>query len=161
MTVGRDGEHVVWADWRDPPRQDVRLPELRFAAGPYEAEVRRAEQDRGWEWPAGVVARLLEDRLRERTAWLSRWECELEDVWASRTEPDRIHVLLMHPRVRTETGPWLQFGMTLPVEEADDPADQAERFEAQLTVSDPRAAAEVWGGSHDAELLGYPWPPVD
>ncbi len=26
-----------------------------------------------------------------------RWECELQDVWASRQQPDRIHVILMHP----------------------------------------------------------------
>ncbi len=43
--------------------------------------------------------------------------------------------------------------MTLPISE-DDPSDQAERLEAQLTAGDPRATAEVWGGSHDAERLG-------
>ncbi|MFI0966488.1 hypothetical protein ACH4S8_34615 [Streptomyces sp. NPDC021080] len=160
MTVRGDGEHVVWAGWRDPVDQDVDLPELRFAAGQYEAEVHRAGEDRRWEWPAGAVARLLETRLRRREDWSVRWDCEVEDIWATRLEPDRIHVVLMHPRIRTEPDrPWLQFGITLPIS-ADDPADQAEHLEASLTAGDPRATAEVWGGSHDAEQLGYPWPPV-
>ncbi|MGW6912891.1 hypothetical protein ACWGB8_03555 [Kitasatospora sp. NPDC054939] len=155
MTVRRDGGHVVWADWRDPANQDLDLPELRFAAGPYEAEVVRAGEGRGWESPAGAVARLLEEGLREREDWLVRWDCELEAVWSSRTEPDRIHLVLLHPRDRSDADrPWLQFGLALPIS-ADDPADQAVHLEAQLTAGDPRATAEVWGGSYHAEQLGY------
>ncbi|MFF3599032.1 hypothetical protein [Kitasatospora indigofera] len=161
VTVRRDGDRVVWADWRDAANQDVDLPELRFAADEYEAEVLRAGADRRWEWPPGAVARLLEARLRGRGDWLDRWECELEFVWSSRRQPDRIHVILRHPAGRAGTDlPWLQFGTTLPVS-ADAPSDQAERLEARLTAGDPRATAEVWGGSHDAGQLGYPWPPVD
>ncbi|MEU3604488.1 hypothetical protein AB0E83_03305 [Streptomyces sp. NPDC035033] len=160
VTVSRDADEVVWAGWRDSGRQDFDLPELRFTADRYEAEVLRAEEDRGWEWPAGAVARLLEAGLRGREDWLARWDCELEGVWASRKEPDRIHVVLLHPRDRTDAElPWLQFGTTLLIS-ADPPSLQAERFEARLTAGDPRATAEVWGGSHDAEQLGYPWPPV-
>jgi len=85
----------------------------------------------------------------------------VEGVWASRKEPDRIHVVLMYPRNWADAElPWLQFGITLPVS-ADAPEAQAERFEARLTAGDPRDAAEVWGGSRDAGQLGYPWPPVD
>lgn len=161
VTVRRDGDQVVWASRRDPAGQDVDLPEFRFAAVPYEAEVLRAGEDRAWEWPAGAVARLLEEGLRRREDWLVRWECELEDVWAARNEPDRIHVVLRHPRGRTDTDlPWLQFGTTLPIS-ADAPSDQAARLEARLTAGDPRATAEVWGGTHDGGKLGYPWPPVD
>ncbi|GAA2154903.1 hypothetical protein GCM10009760_54310 [Kitasatospora kazusensis] len=161
MTVRHDGDHVVWAGWRDPANQDFDLPELRFTTGQYEAEVLRVGRDRSWELPAGAVARLLEAGLRRRGDWLARWECELEDVWASRKEPDRIHVVLRHPPHRADSDlPWLQFGMTLPISE-DAPSEQAERLEARLTAGDPRATAEVWGGSHDAGQLGYPWPPVD
>ncbi|MFJ6623218.1 hypothetical protein ACIQOW_37335 [Kitasatospora sp. NPDC091335] len=157
VTVRRDGEQVVWAGWRDPADQDFDLPELRFAADRYEAEVRRAEEDRGWKWPAAVVATLLEAGLREREDWLARWECELEAVWASREEPDRISVVLRHPPGREETDlPWAQFLMTLPIS-ADDPSDQAGRLEARLTAGDPRATAELCGGS-DPDQVGYPWP---
>ncbi|WNZ06513.1 hypothetical protein [Streptomyces sp. 11x1] len=161
VTVTRDGDHVVWAGWRDPSNEDVDLPELRFTAGQYDAEMLRAGEDRSWEWPAGAVARLLEAGLRRHEDWLVRWDCALEGVLASRKEPDRIHVVLLHPRDRADADlPWLQFGMTLPIS-SDPPSDQAEHLEGRLTAGDPRAAAEVWGGSHDAEQLGYPWPPVD
>lgn len=161
LTVTRDGDHVVWAGWHDPANQDVALRELRFTAVQYEAEVVRAGEDRSWEWPAGAVARLLEAGLRGREDWLLRWECELQGVWASRQQPDRIDVILMHPPYGPDGDlPWIQFGMTFPIS-VDDPSEQAECLEAQLTSGDPRATAEVWGGSHDAEQLGYPWPPVD
>ncbi|MFF8534386.1 hypothetical protein ACF07B_21010 [Streptomyces sp. NPDC015532] len=160
VTVRREGQQVVWAGWRNPASQDLDLPELRFDVDQYEAEVNRAATDRGWEWPAGAVARLLQARLRRHEDWLETWDCEVEGIGAPRTEPDRIHVVLMHPRIRTEADqPWLQFGITLPVSQ-DDPVDsQAAHLQARLTAGDPRAIAEVWGGSEAyAEQLGYPWP---
>ncbi|MCX5409870.1 hypothetical protein OHA37_39265 [Streptomyces sp. NBC_00335] len=158
VTVRRDRDHVVWAGWRDLAHQDLDLPELRFAADQYEIEVLRAGEDRSWEWPAGVVARLLEAGLRDRGDWLARWECELEDVWASRTtEPDRIDVILRHPPNRADTDlPWAQFLVTLPVS-AEVPSLQAEHLESLLTAGDPRATAELCGG-YNPEELGYPWP---
>ncbi|MFJ4596966.1 MULTISPECIES: hypothetical protein [unclassified Kitasatospora] len=157
VTVTRDEEHVVWASWRDPAERGFDLPEFRFAADQYEAEVLRAEEDRSWEWPAAVVATLLEAGLRGREDWLARWECELEAVWAFRGEPDRIDVVLRHPPGRDEADlPWAQFLMTLPIS-ADDPSDQAEHLEAQLTAGDPRATAELCGG-YRPEQVGYPWP---
>ncbi|WP_257784363.1 hypothetical protein [Streptomyces qaidamensis] len=39
MTVAAHGDHVGWAGWRDVANQDFDLPELRFTAGQYEAEV--------------------------------------------------------------------------------------------------------------------------
>ncbi|MEU4116718.1 hypothetical protein AB0F71_19765 [Kitasatospora sp. NPDC028055] len=85
----------------------------------------------------------------------------MDAVWSHRENPDLIHLVLLHPHDRYETDlPWVQFGITLPVS-ADDPSAQAEQLEARLTAADPRATAQVWGGSHHAEQLGYPWPPVD
>ncbi|MFJ6379271.1 hypothetical protein ACIQI7_04580 [Kitasatospora sp. NPDC092039] len=157
VTVRRDGEHVVWSDLRDSANQDFGLPELRFGAGQYDAEVRRAGADRRWQWPGGAVAQLLEEALREREDWLLRWDCELEAVWASRDQPDRIHLVLRHPRGRADTDlPHVQFGTTLWIS-ADAPSVQAEQLEARLTEGDPRATAEVWGG-YEVDRLGYPWP---
>ncbi|MFE6049210.1 hypothetical protein ACFQ6N_00455 [Kitasatospora sp. NPDC056446] len=157
VTVRRDGERVVWEGWRDPVKQGLDLPEIRFAADQYEAEVSRAEADRSWEWPAVTVAMLLEAALREPGDWLARWECELEDIWAARGAPEEIQVVLRHPPDREDTDlPYIQFGMTLPIS-ADDPSEQARRLEAQLTAGDPRAVAEVWGGFQN-EKLGYPLP---
>ncbi|MFE4977460.1 hypothetical protein ACFRAR_35785 [Kitasatospora sp. NPDC056651] len=157
VTVGRDGEQVVWAGWRDATRPDLHLPELRFAADQYDAEVLRAEEDRDWEWPAAVVATLLEAGLREREDWLARWGCELEAVWTWRDQPDRIEIVLRHPPGRDGTDlPYAQFQMPLPIS-ADAPPEQAERLLAQLTTGDPRATAELCGG-YNPEQVGYPWP---
>ncbi|MFE4516824.1 hypothetical protein ACFRMQ_21820 [Kitasatospora sp. NPDC056783] len=157
VTVGRDGDQVVWAGWRDAVDPNLDLPELRFAADQYDTEVLRAEEDRGWEWPAAVVATLLEAGLRERGDWLARWECELEAVGTWRNQPDRIEITLMHPPGREGTYlPHAQFLIPLPIS-ADDPSEQAELLLAQLTAGDPRATAELCGG-YQPERLGYPWP---
>ncbi|WP_405720297.1 hypothetical protein [Streptomyces sp. NBC_00046] len=160
VTIRREGQHVIWSGWRNPDEGDVDLPELRFDVDQYEAEVRRASTDHGWEWPARTVARLLEARLREQVGRPGTWECELGGVSAWHWEPDRINIFLFHPS-RSAIGegrPWLQFRMTLPVS-GDDPADQVERLEARLTAGDPREVAEVCGGSKEfADQLGYPWP---
>ncbi|MFF4819309.1 hypothetical protein ACFY2K_32595 [Kitasatospora sp. NPDC001309] len=160
VTIRREGQHVVWSGWRNPVTEEVDLPEFRFDAGQYEAEIHRATTDRSWEWPARTVARLLEERLREHTDWPAAWDCELDGVSAWPWEPDRITVFLFHPgrSAIREGRPWLQFRMTVAIS-GDDPADQAERLEARLTAEDPREAAEVCGGSKAfADQLGYPWP---
>ncbi|MFF4137987.1 hypothetical protein ACFY1B_42410 [Streptomyces mirabilis] len=160
VTIKREGQQVVWSGWRNPDAEEVDLPEFRFDADEYEAEVHRATTDHSWEWPARTVARLLEQRLREHTDWLTTWDCELGAVSAWPWEPDQITIFLFHPgrsAIRADR-PWLQFRMTIPVS-GDDPADQAEHLEASLTAEDPRDVAEVCGGSKEfADQLGYPWP---
>ncbi|MFE6639938.1 hypothetical protein ACFVFT_09430 [Streptomyces tendae] len=160
VTIRREGQQVIWSGWRNPDEDDIDLSELRFDVNQYDAEVRRAATDHSWEWPARTVARLLEQRLRERVGWLTTWKCELGAVSAWHWEPDQISVFLFHPgrSAIREDHPWLQFRMILPVS-GDDPGDQAERLEARLTAEDPREVAEVCGGSKEfADQLGYPWP---
>ncbi|ACU74864.1 conserved hypothetical protein [Catenulispora acidiphila DSM 44928] len=43
VTIRLDGEHVVWAGWRDLNGPAPVLPEFRFDAGEYDAEIARAE----------------------------------------------------------------------------------------------------------------------
>ncbi|MFH8993109.1 hypothetical protein [Streptomyces sp. NPDC017940] len=160
VTIRRDGDHVIWSKWRNPNKDNVDLPEFRFVAQEYQAEVERAVADHSWEWPARTVARLLELDLRERADWLGRWECELAGVSAWLWKPDQINLFLFHPgrSAIRENRPWLQFRMVLDVSYGD-PASQAERLAAQLTASDPRQTAEVCGGSQKyAGQLGYACP---
>ncbi|WP_181957443.1 hypothetical protein [Streptomyces paludis] len=165
VTIRRESDHVVWGPWRNPADDGMNLPELRFDAVQYRAEVERAVADRGWEWPARTVARLLEAELLARTDWLTRWECELQGVfaWPGDGNGDRVVLRLLHPgrAAITAERPWLQFQLRLAVSPGDDPSVQAARLADQLTAAgDPRAAAEVCGGSADnAEQLGYPWLP--
>jgi len=161
VTIRRDGDHVVWSGWRDPDEDAVTLPDFRFDAREYEAEVERAVADHSWEWPARTVARLLERDLAERTDWLARWECELGGVSAWLGEPDRVHLFLFHPgrAAIREDRPWVHFRMVLDVS-SDEPAAQAGRLAEQIVAADPRRTAEVCGGSVEfARRLGYPWPP--
>ncbi|TDD51606.1 hypothetical protein E1263_29945 [Kribbella antibiotica] len=158
VTIRREGDSVVWSDWRNPDARNFDLPEFWFDATEYQAEVERAVADHGWEWPARTVARLLKQDLAERTDWLMHWECELGAVSAWHWEPDQINVFFFHPGSPTvEDRPWLQFRQRLAVTDAD-PARQAEQLAQQLIARDPRRTAEVCGGSADfARKLGYPW----
>lgn len=44
VTISRDGGQVVWGGWRDLNGPAPVLPEFRFDAGQYDAEITRAEQ---------------------------------------------------------------------------------------------------------------------
>ncbi|WP_432753990.1 hypothetical protein ACE1OA_34625 [Streptomyces sp. JL2001] len=160
VTVRREGPYVIWSGWRNPDdAEGVDLPEFRFDAAAYGAEIQRATADHSWEWPARTVARLLEERLREHPGRLATWDCELHAVSAPPWEPEQITVFLFHPS-RPTTGqdhPWLQFRMTMPIS-GDDPAVQVEPLAARITAGDPRQVAEICGGSREfADRLGHPW----
>ncbi|MFJ4645562.1 hypothetical protein ACIP6Q_18750 [Streptomyces bobili] len=157
VTIQRDGEDVLWNGWRNPDEDEVDLPAFRFPAHEYQREIERATADLSWEWPARTVARLLEQDLRQRTDWLTRWECELGAVSAWPWNRDQINVFLFHPGRPSvsDDGPWLQFQMTLAVSH-DAPAEQAARLAEQLLAADPRQAARLVGGSPEfATQLGY------
>ncbi|MFF2785938.1 hypothetical protein ACFVT6_04060 [Streptomyces sp. NPDC058049] len=101
-----------------------------------------------------MVAGLLAERLRADTDWSRRWECELDAVWTSPDEPERLQLVLIHPDLRAEREgdrPWLQLGVTLDVGHGD-PEAEAERLAARLTAGDRQEMAEVWGRSrHHSE----------
>jgi hypothetical protein len=157
VTVQRDGDQVVWTGWRDRNGPTPALPDFRFDASLYEAEVARAEQDHGWEWPARTTARLLSDWLRARPGLIERWQFHVSEV--ASWKRDEIDVLLFHPSLPTADGPWLQFRRVLAVTD-EDPSVQAARFGAELTDQDPRSYAELCGGSAEfARDLGFAWPP--
>ncbi|MFE7187640.1 hypothetical protein [Streptomyces erythrochromogenes] len=160
VTIRREMDYVLWTDWHNPMDKDFSVADCRFSAAQYDAEVARAEADRRWQWPGALVADLLEAKLTEDGSGLAAWDCELEAIWDCWKEPDWIDVVLRHPRNCGERKDhWLQLGIRLPIS-ADDPAGQAERLQARLAAEDPRATAQVWGGSQNAaEKLGYPWPP--
>lgn len=156
VTIRRAGDQVVWNGWRNPDRLDPDLPEFRFDAERYDAEVARAEQDLSWEWPARTVARLLGGLLSAAPERIERWGFEVRAV--SSWKPGAVDVLFFHPLRPVAEAPWLQFRRVLTVTD-EDPAVQTARFAAELTERDPRDYAEICGGSAEyARRLGFEWP---
>ncbi|MGW1764337.1 hypothetical protein ACWCQL_09685 [Streptomyces sp. NPDC002073] len=141
LTVRRDGGTVVW-HWRPGEGGDPVLPEYRFDAAAYDAELDRASRDFGWEIPADTVARLLREALRARIDWLARWSCEVYDVWA----PSESGVLVVFERNEQDSdGGWRQaeeFAVKLPVTD-EGPVVQAALLADRLLAGDPRTAEEA------------------
>uniref|UniRef100_A0AAU2JRE0 HEAT repeat domain-containing protein n=1 Tax=Streptomyces sp. NBC_00049 TaxID=2903617 RepID=A0AAU2JRE0_9ACTN len=90
VTVRRDGDEVVWGEWRGAAGPTA--PELRFEAAAYDAEVARAEQDHSWCWPARNTARLITAGLRERPELTARWDVEPGRAGTAWSEPDTVEV---------------------------------------------------------------------
>ncbi|MEV5905160.1 hypothetical protein [Streptomyces sp. NPDC052127] len=166
VTIRRDGDRVVWEDWRRPPPPGSRgpapeLPVLRFDATAYDAEIARAEADRAWAWPARTVARLIKAGLVERPELLSRWDARRGWISTGHEEPDTAQVHFWYqPGLgagRPEGDP-LVFRWTVP----DDgtPAEaQAAAALHRLAAEDPKSYSRVSGGTRKrAEELGYTWP---
>lgn len=165
VTICRDGGQVVWRDWRRPPtrRPRAELPEYRFNAAEYDAEIERAENDRSWAWPARNTARLIAAGLRDQPDLLTRWDSRVGWIGTDFHETDTATVSFMYwPGLavgqQDKKGPWLQFIWSIP----DDgtPAEiQAAAALRQLAEQDPKTYAQVRGGSRShAEALGFPWP---
>ncbi|GAA1257459.1 hypothetical protein GCM10009665_54780 [Kitasatospora nipponensis] len=155
VTVRQVGDEVVWNDWRNTADDRITLPELRFAAAQYHAELARAVADHGWEWPARTVARLLEERLRAEGAraeglrredrWPDRWECELRWVAAWHWEPERVRVGFLDRRGSTADGlPRHRILLEFPVT-AQEPADRARALAERLLAGDPRELSSAGG----------------
>ncbi|MEU5847497.1 hypothetical protein [Saccharopolyspora shandongensis] len=137
VTIRRDGEHIVWYGWRDPGSVDIGLPEFRFDAKQYQAEIDRVCADRSWEWTACTVARLLEQDLGRRVEWFERWDCRLLSARSYPWQRDRINLFFGRPRRMPAGGSWSQFMVTLLVSDAD-PSVQAGEIAERLLATDPR-----------------------
>ncbi|MEV0578193.1 hypothetical protein [Streptomyces sp. NPDC050392] len=139
VTVRREGDQVVWSDWRRPPPPPSPLylreiPELRFDGAAYDAEIARAENDHAWTWPARRTSRLIAAGLRDRPELLTRWDMELGWVATDFQDPDRTAVCLLYagddgaPRHRMWQIP----------EDGTPPEDRAAAALDRLATVDPR-----------------------
>ncbi|MEU9715956.1 hypothetical protein [Streptomyces sp. NPDC047976] len=140
LKLRRDGDTVVWS-WRTAGEGVPGLPEYRFDAVQYDAELERARLDGGWEWPAQTVSRLVLDGLRGETGWLERWSCELGHVWTDPEHPGQVLVYFFRDERDPEGryGRAEEFGMTAAVTD-EDPAHQADRIVRAFLAGDPRTA---------------------
>jgi hypothetical protein len=153
VTIVREGDEVVWRDWRSSMKGDP-PGEFRFNASEYDREIARAEQDHGWEWPARTVSRLLMSEFREDPALLTRWDCKPGWCAAWLKEYDTVRLTFGHPAHRDSfDDPFVQFGVILEVGERP-PATVAAEFVESLRHVDPKTAADVVGG-RDVESLGF------
>ncbi|WP_084517260.1 hypothetical protein [Microtetraspora niveoalba] len=160
VTIVRDGDTVVWRDWRDPDGT-VTLPPFRFHAEQYAATIARAGRDHGSEWPARGLAREFDRRLRDEPGLLSAWHCDFWGVFAHNGEQDRIRMFFRYPRRPSspdDHDPWLQFEWVIPIDDSDLDA-QVAHLADRLQRTDPKTWARVVGGHPDyADRLGFPWP---
>ncbi|MEU7292614.1 hypothetical protein AB0A76_05310 [Streptomyces exfoliatus] len=151
VTVRREGEHVVWSDWRWPGRlaELPDTPTYRFDAAAYDAEIARAENDHSWTWPARRTARLITAGLRDRPDLLTRWG--LRQGWISSDfgQPDTTVVTFTGPplgsggRSAAEGEP-RQFLWRLP-DDGSPPEERAATALRRLAEGDPRRYPELRG----------------
>jgi hypothetical protein len=156
VTIVREGDEVVWRNWRssmpgDPP------PEFRFDAAHYDEEIDRVSHDHSWEWPARTVARLVNEQLRAEPEILGRWDCRPGWCTSWLREFDTARLVFRHPaNVESYKDPHVQFGLVVDVADADPQACAAQLIDS-FRATDPKTTAEVVGGSRDgAEKLGLP-----
>lgn len=141
VTIRRDGDEVVWGDWRGTVGPTP--PEYRFDAASYEAEVGRAERDHSWCWPARNTARLIKAGLRERPDLLTRWDVTPGWIGTSWREPDTVDVgLSLPPEPETDGGSRRYFHWELP-DDGRPPEVQAAAALQRLATTDPRT---FWKG---------------
>ncbi|MGW4890786.1 hypothetical protein ACWEQL_00740 [Kitasatospora sp. NPDC004240] len=167
VTIRRDGDQVVWENWRWPNAPASRIPDPlppahRFDARAYDAEVARAEADTQWCWRARSVARLVKAGLIERPELLSRWDASRGWISSGHDDPDTavVHFWyvpgLASGRPERPDSP-LQFRWDLP-DDGRPPEVQAAAALRRLAEEDPKAYSRVSAGSRErAEELGYAW----
>ncbi|MDK0521042.1 hypothetical protein [Streptomyces sp. ML-6] len=149
VTIRRDGDHVVWSDWRTSLSwTSSELPEYRFDAAAYDAEVARAENDHAWASPAHRTARLIAAGLRDRPELLTRWDARLHWISSDFRDRDCTDVSLLY---RTEPGSgqgpatgqareedsWQQRMWHIP-DDGTSPEERAAAALRRLATEDPR-----------------------
>ncbi|GAB2897929.1 hypothetical protein [Streptomyces mayteni] len=150
LTVTRTADEVRWHGWRNPAEPALTLPDLRFPAADYDAELARVTGDFSWEWPARTIARHLEPALAA-SPWLAGWHCSDPTLATTPADPTQLHLLFFFRPPGHDDTPWLQFRRPLPLHDAA-------TLLADLTPTDPRTDAEVVGGTAEfAKRLGYRW----
>ncbi|WP_405978611.1 hypothetical protein [Streptomyces sp. NBC_00158] len=139
VTIRRQGERVVWSDWKNT--DDIRVPvppEAEFDAAQYDTELARAVADHGWEEPVDTAARLLAHGIAE-AGWYDRWNCRplRHGITVSgRGESSRVS---MHFLTAPDDGyRWY----TMPVSTREPVQDQVRRFIEEITATDPRETAQ-------------------
>jgi hypothetical protein len=158
VTIAREGSEVAWRNWRSSMKGDP-PGDMRFDAIAYDREVKRAEQDFTWEWPARTVSRLARGELRADASILGRWDCSPGWTTAWLREFDAVRISFDYPHrppgTRNVEDPHVQFGLVIDVPAGEAPADTAERIIESLRSTDPKTSAEVIGGTKDGpERLG-------
>ncbi|AVV42574.1 hypothetical protein C6376_15240 [Streptomyces sp. P3] len=166
VTVRRDGDEVVWEDWRRPALPGSRgpapaVPALRFDAAAYDAEITRALTDGDWSWRARRTACLLKAGLTARPELLARWDARRGWIGTGFDDPDTVKVNFWyrpglaagHPE-----GDALVFQWAVPDDGAP-PEEQAAAALRRLAEEDPKHYSRVNGGTRErAEELGFAWP---
>jgi hypothetical protein len=142
VTVVREGDTVVWRDWRRPgiPPSRTRAPEppaYRFEAAAYDAELARVTGDRGGEWPGWTTARLLGAVLRNRPELSARWDLTFSSAFTDFRNPETAVVTFVQ-LLADGTGRWFTWRL------ADDgrpPAARVADALRRLAEEDPREDA--------------------
>jgi hypothetical protein len=165
VTVRRDGDTVVWDDFRapgvPPSRAPRELPVLRFDAAAYDAEITRAEADLSWSWPARTTARLIKTGLADEPGLLARWDARPGWIDVDVEDPDTTVITFLHaPGLgRGEPdGILLQFRWALP-DDGTPPQERAAAALRRIARENPTRYAQLCGGSPArAAELGFRWP---
>lgn len=121
VQIRYDGDDVVWDSWEDTGGPTTEQGVYRFDAEEYLAELARADNDRGWEWPGRTLARRLRTALQEDPAILARWNGRLDWIVCRPNERGLIHLSVITP---ADSG--TQSLVRLPVT-GDPVTEQAER----------------------------------
>lgn len=168
VTIRRDGDEVVWSDWRRAPagsgEPTPRPLPYRFDATAYDAEVARAETDRGWSWRVRTVARLIKAGLVAEPDLLGKWDASRG--WISSSFDDHADTTVVTfwyvPGLASgdpdRPDSPLQFRWDI-ADDGTPPEAQAAAALRRLSGEDPKTYARVCGGTRErARELGYPWP---